>query len=43
MGMFQWNTWKKFVKYMVESAKGNKVGISRLKIKKDGGNVYDDN
>lgn len=29
MGMFQWNIWKKFVKYMVESAKGKKIGISR--------------
>ncbi len=28
MGMFQWNIWKKFVKYMVESAKGKKIGIS---------------
>ena len=27
MGMFQWNIWKKFVKYMVESAKGKKIGI----------------
>ena len=38
MGMFQWNTWKKFVKYMVESAKGKKIGISSRKV----GKYYDE-
>lgn len=33
MGMFQWTTWKQFVKYMEVSAKGNKLGISSDKKK----------
>lgn len=27
MGMFQWTTWKQFVKYMEVSAKGNRIGF----------------